>query len=105
MIRNLLNWGICSLEQAFQMATHNPAQLLGLDDHRGSLKEGYVADVLLWHQPTMKLLATWVAGELRWCDQAVFHPASQSIILNQEALKLTGSTLKPSSPYKAHLTL
>jgi N-acetylglucosamine-6-phosphate deacetylase len=105
MIRNLLNWNICSLEQAFQMATHNPAQLLGLDDHRGSLKEGYVADVLLWHQPTMKLLATWVAGELRWCDQAVFQPDSRGIVLNQEDPEIKGSTFKASSQYKAHLTL
>jgi dihydroorotase-like cyclic amidohydrolase len=105
MIRNLLNWNICSLEQAFQMATHNPAQLLGLDDHRGSLKEGYVADVLLWHQPTMKLLATWVAGELRWCDQAVFQSDSQGIVLNQVDPEIKGSTVKASSQYKAHLTL
>ena len=105
MIRNLVNWEICSLEEAFQMATQNPAHLLGVDDHRGSLKEGYVADLLLWHQPTMKLLATWMGGKLRWCDEQVFRPASQGIVLNQDAIELKGSALNPSSPYKAHLTL
>jgi N-acetylglucosamine-6-phosphate deacetylase len=105
MIRNLLNWEICSLEEAFQLATQNPAHLLGVDDHRGSLKEGYMADVLLWHQPTMKLLATWIGGELRWSDELVFRQASQGIVLNQEALEMKGSALNPSSQYKAHLTL
>ncbi len=105
MIRNLLNWEICSLEDAFQMATHNPAHLLGVDDHRGSLKEGYVADLLLWHQPTMKLLATWIGGELRWCDEGLFRQASQGIVLNPEAIENKGSALNPPSQYKAHLTL
>jgi len=105
MIRNLLNWEICSLEEAFKLATFNPAHLLGVDDQRGSLKEGYVADVLLWHQPTMKLLATWMGGELRWCDELVFRQASQGIVLNQEVLEIKGSALNPSSQYKAHLTL
>ena len=105
MIRNLLTWDICSIEDAFQMATRNPAHLLGIDDHRGSLKEGYVADLVLWHQPTMKILATWISGELRWCDETLFRQASQDIPLNKETPPQEGSSFHPASQYKAHLTL
>jgi N-acetylglucosamine-6-phosphate deacetylase len=67
-VRNLLNWGIASVEEVFTMASHNPARLLGEQHRLGSLAAGYEADMVLWHQPTMQVIATWVAGRLLWSD-------------------------------------
>jgi hypothetical protein len=68
MVRNLLNWQLASVEDCFEMGSSNPAKLLGLENSIGAIAAGYQADMVLWHRPTMQVLATWVAGQLLWCD-------------------------------------
>jgi N-acetylglucosamine-6-phosphate deacetylase len=102
MIRRLLAWNWASLEAVFQWATSNPARLLGIDHERGALAVGYHADVVLWHQPTMKIMATWVEGHLRWCDPSLLAP------LSPPASKVSppeSSQAPTGKPYHAQLTL
>ncbi|MFM7389303.1 MAG: N-acetylglucosamine-6-phosphate deacetylase [Vampirovibrionales bacterium] len=67
-VRNLLHWGTATVEEAFTMASRNPARLIGEGHRLGALKAGYEADMVLWHQPTMQVIATWVGGRLLWSD-------------------------------------
>jgi N-acetylglucosamine-6-phosphate deacetylase len=68
MVRNLLNWNLATVEDCFKMGSSNPAKLLGLENRIGAIATGYQADIVLWHRPTMTVLATWVNGQLLWCD-------------------------------------
>ncbi len=98
MIRNVIRWNLCSVEEALQMATQNPAQLLGIENDYGALKPHAVADMLLWHKPTMQIIATWMAGELRWRDASFFKSqanASTHVVIQA----------RESLPPQANLTL
>jgi len=75
MVRNLLNWNLATVEECFEMGTTNPAKLLGLENSIGAIAAGYQADIVLWHRPTMQVLATWVAGQLLWCDPKLMGTA------------------------------
>jgi len=46
-IRRAVHWGLDS-KQALAFITSIPAQLCGIDDKLGVLKEGYDADFVLW---------------------------------------------------------
>jgi N-acetylglucosamine-6-phosphate deacetylase len=46
-VSNIMRFTNCSLENAVQMATTNPARLLGLDDI-GEIKQGMRADLILF---------------------------------------------------------
>jgi|GEM_PF-50020 len=112
MIRNLLKWDLCTVAEAFAMCTQNPAKLLGIDHERGSLTQGHIADVVLWHQPTMKVLATWVKGQLKWCDSTLLRPSASAVKeLNVDHLKNIGNASESSSSLfsskrnQAHITL
>ncbi|MBI1270602.1 amidohydrolase family protein [bacterium] len=54
-VRNLVRWGICSFDQAIQMATINPASAVGLGDRLGSLDPGKLADLVLWQEQELKV--------------------------------------------------
>ena len=75
MVRNLLNWNLATVEECFEMGSRNPARLLGLEHSFGAIAAGYQADIVLWHRPTMQVLATWVAGQLLWCDPKLMGTA------------------------------
>jgi len=49
------------LAEALRMASLYPAQFLGLDDRRGRLAPGYIADLTLLDE-RLRVLCTWVAG-------------------------------------------
>jgi N-acetylglucosamine-6-phosphate deacetylase len=66
-IRNCVRWKLCSFTQAVQMATLNPARVLGLEAEHGQLVEGARADLVLWDKRSLDILACWVDGELVWC--------------------------------------
>lgn len=56
----------CTLAEAIQMATLNPANLYGLDD-RGALEPGKRADIILFHfdeMGTVRIQKTYVKGKL-----------------------------------------
>jgi N-acetylglucosamine-6-phosphate deacetylase len=86
MVRNLLNWNLATVEDCFEMGTTNPAKLLGLENSIGAIAAGYQADIALWHRPTMQVLATWVAGQLLWCDPKLMGtaPVTASTQANQQ---------------------
>jgi N-acyl-D-amino-acid deacylase len=54
----VLNKNVVTMEFAIRAATSLPAEILGLDD-RGWIKEGYVADILVFNPETIRDKATW----------------------------------------------
>jgi N-acetylglucosamine-6-phosphate deacetylase len=61
-VRNMITFSGCSLIEAAQMASLNPARLLGLDHVYGKIAPGYHADLVILDEkirPTM----TMIAGE------------------------------------------
>eukprot|EP00731_Ephydatia_muelleri_P030502 Em0022g16a len=55
----------CTLAQAIEAATLHPAQLLGLDDTKGTLDYGADAD-LVFLDESLTVQATCVAGDIVW---------------------------------------
>lgn len=98
MIRNLIRWNLCTWEEALHMATYNPAKLLGIEQDYGVLQPHAVADMLLWHKPTMQIIATWIAGELRWRDSSFFTPQANASLG-------TANPTREALPPQANLTL
>lgn len=52
-----VKYGGMSEMDAWNMVTHNPAKLLHLDDHTGSIKVGKDADVVLWSDNPLSIYA------------------------------------------------
>jgi len=52
-----VKYGGMSEQEAWKMVTLNPAKLLHLDDHMGSLKEGKDADVVVWSDNPLSIKA------------------------------------------------
>jgi len=52
-----VKYGGLSEEEALRLVTINPARMLHLDDHMGSIKEGKDADVVLWNNHPLSILA------------------------------------------------
>ena len=61
-VRNAIALLGVSLPQAVAMASSNPARVLGLHDSKGSLAEGYDADMVLLDQD-LQVHSCWVKGE------------------------------------------
>ena len=61
-VRNAVRFGVAELPVAIRMATANPARVLGVDDHKGQIAEGYDADLVLLDDH-FDVRRTWVAGE------------------------------------------
>ncbi len=64
-VKNMAEFSGCTLAQAVQMASLNPARLLGLDDRMGKLDPGYFADIAVLTQNFEPRL-TLVNGEVRY---------------------------------------
>ena len=62
-IKNMLKITDCSLGDAFRMATYNPARLLGINKHKGSLYPGKDADLIVL-TTDLEVIMTMVAGEV-----------------------------------------
>jgi N-acetylglucosamine-6-phosphate deacetylase len=64
-IENIMKFTQCSLAEAIQMASTNPARLLGLD-HLGEIAVGKRADLILFtlEDGAMVIQKTWVAGKV-----------------------------------------
>jgi N-acetylglucosamine-6-phosphate deacetylase len=62
-VRNMVNLGGASLPQAVQMASHNPAQILGLDSRKGSIDPGKDADLVLFDDE-IRVRGVFIGGNL-----------------------------------------
>lgn len=67
----LAHEGVCSLPEAWELVSSNPAAVLGMND-RGHIAEGCRADLVLIEQQEagrVRLVATIAAGKLVYCAQ------------------------------------
>lgn len=62
-LKNVVDWGIASPEQAVMMATLIPAISVGIDDKCGRIKPGFDADFIVLEKD-LALAATYLNGEL-----------------------------------------
>ena len=65
VVRNVVRWGIADLAAAATMASATPARALGLDERKGHVAPGYVADLIALTDD-LSVAATWVAGRLAY---------------------------------------
>ena len=63
-IKNMINFSGCQIEEAFLMASHNPAKYLGLNN-KGLLKEGFDFDVTCLDED-FNVIQTYVGGVLKY---------------------------------------
>lgn len=56
---------IVGVENALTSATLRPAEALGIDDHKGSLRAGCDADFVLLNDQ-LEVQATYIAGQVCW---------------------------------------
>ena len=61
LVRTMTTIGGCTLEQAVQMATLNPARVMGIADRKGSLEVGKDADIVIFGE-NVSVYATIVRG-------------------------------------------
>lgn len=61
LVRTMITIGGCSLEQAVQMASLNPARVMGVADRKGSLEVGKDADIVIFGD-NVEVFATIVSG-------------------------------------------
>ncbi|WP_124058335.1 N-acetylglucosamine-6-phosphate deacetylase [Vaginisenegalia massiliensis] len=64
-VRNVVNWGMATPEEALRMASLTPARSVGLDQVCGRIAPGYAADFVVLAQD-LSLQATYLNGQLRY---------------------------------------
>lgn len=64
-VKNVVNWGIATPEEAIYMASTAPAKSIGLDGECGKIAEGYAADFIVLN-PDLELIATYLDGICRY---------------------------------------
>lgn len=64
-LKNVVEWGIATPEEAVRMASYVPAVSVGIDNVCGQIKEGYAADFIVLDKH-LDLVATYLDGEKRW---------------------------------------
>ncbi|TMW70942.1 N-acetylglucosamine-6-phosphate deacetylase [Alteribacter natronophilus] len=62
-VKNMITFTGCSVEEAVQMATMNPARQLGIEDRKGSIAPGKDADLVVLDRD-FTVLHTFCTGEL-----------------------------------------
>ena len=61
LVRTMISIGGVTLEQAVQMASLNPARVMGIADRKGSLEAGKDADIVIFGD-NVEVFATIVGG-------------------------------------------
>lgn len=79
-----IKYGGLSEEEAWKTVTLNPAILLHLDDHMGSLKEGKDADVVIWSDNPLSIYAK---VETTIIDGTIFYDTQKDEKMNEWILK------------------
>ncbi|WP_368906837.1 amidohydrolase family protein, partial [Bacillus wiedmannii] len=64
-VKNVVEWGIASPEEAIYMASTAPAKSVQLDGECGKIAEGYAADFIVM-TPAMDVIATYLDGVCRF---------------------------------------
>lgn len=62
-LKNMLKFTECTLTDVFRMVTYNPARLLGINKHKGSLYPGKDADLVVL-TTDLEVIMTMVGGEV-----------------------------------------
>jgi N-acetylglucosamine-6-phosphate deacetylase len=62
-VRNCVTMLDLPMEVALRLASHLPAQFLGLGNRLGLFAPGYRADMVAFHPATVEVIETWVAGK------------------------------------------
>ena len=63
VLRNLVNSNVLSLSEALRLITSNPADRLGLSNHKGRIQEGADADLVILDE-TLKIDQVFAKGQL-----------------------------------------
>lgn len=61
-VRNAVKLLGVDIPQAVRMASANPAKVIGVEDHKGQIKVGFDADMVLLNE-SLEVRQSWVAGE------------------------------------------
>ncbi|MGH0430704.1 N-acetylglucosamine-6-phosphate deacetylase [Bacillus hominis] len=64
-VKNVVDWGIATPEEAIYMASTAPAQSIGMDGECGKIAKGYAADFIVLN-PELELMATYLDGACRY---------------------------------------
>lgn len=64
-VKNVVDWGIATPEEAIYMASIAPAKSIGMDGECGKIAEGYAADFIVLN-PDLALIATYLDGVCRY---------------------------------------
>ncbi|WP_255295578.1 N-acetylglucosamine-6-phosphate deacetylase [Bacillus sp. AFS033286] len=64
-VKNVVDWGIATPEEAIYMASTAPAQSIGMDGECGKIAQGYAADFIVLN-PELELMATYLDGACRY---------------------------------------
>jgi N-acetylglucosamine-6-phosphate deacetylase len=73
-IQNMVHFTQCSLAEAISMAAHNPARILNLGEHKGSIQVGKDADLVVL-DPTLKVMMTVRDGREVFLTKKSVHGA------------------------------
>ena len=63
-VRNLVDWGIASFQEAIRMSTWNPAEAIGLSSILGDMEPGKAADLVVWDKATLSIRHVIAGGRL-----------------------------------------
>ncbi|PFW58566.1 N-acetylglucosamine-6-phosphate deacetylase [Bacillus cereus] len=64
-VKNVVDWGIATPEEAIYMASTAPAKSIGVDGECGKIAKGYAADFIVLN-PELELMATYLDGACRY---------------------------------------
>jgi N-acetylglucosamine-6-phosphate deacetylase len=64
-VKNVVDWGIATPEEAIYMASTAPAKSIGMDGECGKIAKGYAADFIVLN-PELELMATYLDGACRY---------------------------------------
>ena len=70
LVRTMVSKGGVSLATAVRMVTANPARIMGLDGHKGLLREGYDADLVLFDE-AVRICKTIINGKTVFDDESI----------------------------------
>jgi N-acetylglucosamine-6-phosphate deacetylase len=63
-VKNMVEWGVSTFQQAVIMASLNPARAMGWDNQIGKIEAGHCADLVIWDKKTLEIKMVFVHGTL-----------------------------------------